>query len=43
LLKDKQMILLFAHHNPKLSKLVVPRLNQPIDTSKNPLFLEYLK
>lgn len=43
LLKDKQMILLFAHHNPKLAKLVVPRLNQTVDTSKKTLFLEYLK
>lgn len=43
LLKDDQMIQLFAHHNPRLHKLVVPRLNQPIDTSKNTRFLSYLK
>lgn len=43
LLGDNQMILLFAHHNSKLYKLVVPRLNKPIDTSQKPVFLEYLK
>jgi tetratricopeptide (TPR) repeat protein len=43
LLKDDQMIQLFAHHNPKLHKIVITRLNQPIDTSKNTQFLSYLK
>ncbi|MEA5535899.1 hypothetical protein [Crocosphaera sp. XPORK-15E] len=42
LLEDNQMVELFAHHNPKLHKLVVPRLNQPIDTSQNTQFLSYL-
>jgi tetratricopeptide (TPR) repeat protein len=43
LLKDSEMITLLTRHNQKLEQLVMPRLNQPIDTSKNTQFLSYLK
>lgn len=43
LLRDSDSITLFARHNQKLEQLVIPRLNQPIDTSKNTQFLSYLK
>jgi hypothetical protein len=43
LLKDSEMITLLTRHNQKLEQLVMPRLNKPIDTSKNTQFLAYLK
>lgn len=43
LLKDSEMVTLLVRYNQKLEQLVMPRLNQPIDTSKNTQFLSYLK
>jgi hypothetical protein len=43
LLQDKELVLLLAHHNPRLARIIGLRLNQSLSTSGKPLFTDLLK